>query len=106
MEDFYDACKREAMEEVHVDISNYCDEIPLCVRSGEYLMDPRGWIIAVPFLVMLPTDMEFKVHADDDAAEAKWFTLYDILEERVVRMAFDHYDVIDDHVPQHLKGWL
>lgn len=101
-EDFYEACHREVMEELSMDIGPYCDEKPLCVRSGHYLNDPRGWIIAVPFLVLLPTTIDISFKAGDDAKEAKWFTVKDILEDRIVPLAFDHYDVIDDCVPKHL----
>ena len=100
-EDFYDACHREAKEELGIDIDPFCGEKPLCVRSGHYLNDPRGWIVAVPFLVLLPTTIDISFKAGDDAEEAEWFSIKEILENKTP-LAFDHYDVINNCIPKHL----
>jgi 8-oxo-dGTP diphosphatase len=102
-EELYDACLREAREETHADISPYCASRPIAIRSGKELNDPRGWIVASAFIVLIPNDENINIIPDDDAEDANWFPVYDVIHLKRVEMAFDHLNVLDKMVPGHLK---
>ncbi|MCR5101201.1 MAG: NUDIX hydrolase [Butyrivibrio sp.] len=63
------AASRELMEETGVEKPDFINQLRVFSEPGR---DPRGWTITVTFISML-SDVEGKVHAGDDAKEAKWF---------------------------------
>ena len=103
-EELFSCCIREIKEELGVDLTGYSDEKPRDVISGPFRRDYRGWIISVPFMFLLPTDQEFNFKAGDDAGECSWVLLSDALDK--INLAFDHCDIINDCIPQHIKWGL
>jgi 8-oxo-dGTP diphosphatase len=83
-----EACAREAKEETG-----------LTVKVGELLgvysrpgRDPRGQTVS---LVYACRPLRGKAAGGDDAAEARWFTPREL---RTVEFAFDHGDVVREHL--------
>ena len=54
--------------------------------------DPRGWIVSNAYLAIVPKS-ESAVSGGDDAAEARWFPIEDVLSGKI-KLAFDHLDII------------
>jgi 8-oxo-dGTP diphosphatase len=80
------ACVRELMEETGVKGSN-----PTLVGVfGDPLRDPRKHVISITYAVECDPNSQPK--ADDDAADAKFYKLEDILNRKDI--AFDHLEII------------
>lgn len=81
-----DAARRELAEETGVRVSG-----PLHIVGvyGEPGRDPRGWTVSAVYLAILEAEVD--VEADDDAAEARWFTVGDLPS-----LAFDHHLIVAD----------
>ena len=62
--------------------------------------DPRGRVVSVAWLTALPA--ESVATAGDDAADARWFAVTDLLKPR--KLAFDHAGILRDGL--HLAGRL
>ncbi len=58
---------------------------------GDPERDPRGRVVTVAYLGVLPTDASQEVQGADDAAQARWFPI-----EALPRLAFDHAEIIRD----------
>lgn len=54
--------------------------------------DPRGWIISDAFLAIVAKS-ESAVRGGDDATEAKWFDIEEVLSGKL-ELAFDHLEVV------------
>lgn len=54
--------------------------------------DPRGWIVSSAYLAVVRKS-QAKIKGGDDAAEARWFPVEDVLAGRVV-LAFDHLEIV------------
>lgn len=83
-EDLEDAARRELREETGLTglrLSQLC-------TVGTPGRDPRGHTISVVYVAACPTPMS-GVHAGDDAAEARWFSLGALPE-----LAFDHAAIL------------
>lgn len=52
--------------------------------------DPRTRVITVAYFALVPSTQLPLLRAGDDAAEARWWSIYDL-----PRMAFDHTDILD-----------
>jgi ADP-ribose pyrophosphatase YjhB (NUDIX family) len=65
------AASRELMEETGVDKPDFINQLRTFSEPGR---DPRGWTITGTYIAML-SNPENKVHAGDDAKEAKWFDI-------------------------------
>lgn len=52
--------------------------------------DPRGHVVTVTYLGLLPADAGLDVEAGDDAARARWWPIQDLPP-----LAFDHGDILD-----------
>lgn len=91
-----EAARRELSEETGV-----ADVLLEQLRAfGDPGRDPRTWVITVAFTALIPSD-HLTLHADTDAADARWFPLNDIPHP----LAFDHQIILDCAVT-HLRARL
>jgi len=60
---------------------------------GEPQRDPRGRVVTVAYLAVLPSGAALDVHGADDAAQAGWFPIDDLPQ-----LAFDHSQIVADAV--------
>ncbi|TCM49225.1 NUDIX domain-containing protein [Kribbella sp. VKM Ac-2568] len=92
-EDLEAAARRELSEETGL----LSDRIHLeqVATYGEPGRDPRGRVISVAYLALVP-DLPAPV-AGTDAASASWVPVADVLEDPK-RLAFDHYRILTDAV--------
>ena len=72
---------------------------------GEPQRDPRGRVVTVAYLALLPSSAALDVHGADDAAQARWFPIDDLPQ-----LAFDHSQIVADAVHhlmnvRRLKRW-
>lgn len=79
-----DAARRELQEETGVS-SPVLDQL---YTFGEPDRDPRGRVISVAYLALLPPG-EVSVRGADDAAEARWFAV-----AKLPPLAFDHNQIL------------
>jgi 8-oxo-dGTP diphosphatase len=87
-EDLYDAALRELKEETNV--SNvYLEQLYTFGQPGR---DPRTRVISVAYFALLSTGelAQQQVHGVDDAAEARWWNIYQLPD-----LAFDHQRILD-----------
>ncbi|GAA1590775.1 NUDIX domain-containing protein [Kribbella sancticallisti] len=92
-EDLADAARRELAEETGL----VSDRIHLeqVATYGEPGRDPRGRVISVAYLALVP-DLPVPV-AGTDAASAEWVAVNDVLADPQ-RLAFDHHRILGDGV--------
>ncbi|ADB29553.1 NUDIX hydrolase [Kribbella flavida DSM 17836] len=92
-EDLEQTARRELAEETGVD----SDRIHLeqVATYGEPGRDPRGRVISVAYLALVP-DLPVPV-AGSDAASASWIPVADVLADPG-RLAFDHHRILADAV--------
>ncbi len=95
-----EAAVRELREETSLDRVNV-EEIGCFSKPGR---DPRGWVVTIAHLALVPIDRMAEVRAGDDAASAAWLDLH--IESRghsftlshegapVQKLAFDHGDIL------------
>jgi 8-oxo-dGTP diphosphatase len=79
------ACKRELEEETGLKV----DKMTQFKTFDAINRDPRHRTISVVFSAQLPEKAEVK--GNDDAANAKWFSINDLPE-----MAFDHREILGE----------
>src|SRR4030065_319578 len=58
---------------------------------GEPQRDPRGRVVTVAYLALLPSSAALDVHGADDAARAGWVPIDDLPQP-----AFDHSPIVGD----------
>ena len=52
--------------------------------------DPRTRVITVAYIALMPENSRATIRAGDDAAEARWWSMYDL-----PTLAFDHADILN-----------
>lgn len=92
-ESLEEAVKRELEEETGVKV-NYLEQL---YTFGEPNRDPRKRVVTVAYYALVRPET-FTLHAADDAAEAKWFSV-----EELPNLAFDH-PVILQTALKRLRG--
>ena len=71
----------------------------VCVK-GQKGRDPRGHVVTCAYYVKCDENAEVK--PADDAAEAKWYPLDEMLKSK--ELAFDHLDILKEFVDKRNKG--
>lgn len=84
-ESLEEAAVRELQEETGV-TDVYIEQL---YTFGEPNRDPRTRVITVAYFALVPYDA-MRPRAGDDAAEAAWFSMWDLPE-----LAFDHREILD-----------
>ena len=90
-------CIRELKEETELDGKN----IELLTVRGNPKRDPRRHVVSIFYIVNVEPDAQPK--GGDDAKDAKFYELKDILENKKKEIAFDHYGVIEELVQKKFK---
>ena len=91
-EDPEHGCIRELKEETELDGK----DIELLTVRGNPKRDPRRHVVSIFYLVNVDPDSQPK--GADDAKDAKFYDLKDIIENKKDELAFDHYGVIKELV--------
>lgn len=92
-EDLHDAALRELFEETGItDLDVHIEQL---ATYGKPQRDPRGRVISVAYLALVPDLPE--PEAGSDAADASWHALDDLLATPR-RLAFDHHVILTDAV--------
>jgi len=87
-EDPQKAVLRELKEEANIDGTS----AELLTVRGDAQRDPRKHVVTIAYLVKVPEDQIPK--GGDDAADAKFYPLKDILKQRN-NIGFDHIEIIE-----------
>ena len=79
------AARRELAEETGVkDV--YLEQL---YTFGEPKRDPRGHVVTVAYIALLPSDREVALSADTDAQDVSWFSMREL-----PALAFDHSEIL------------
>ena len=89
-EDPADGCIRELKEETELDGK----DIELLTVRGNPNRDPRRHVVTIAYIVKV--DPDSKPKGGDDAKDAKFYELKNIVETHKDKMAFDHYSIIEE----------
>lgn len=115
-ENLEDAARRELKEETNVD----CAYLEQLYTFGDIGRDPRMRVISVAYLAMVNHELISMPVANDDAAEAQWFTIniagehgdlytltnVDTQEQlKLSELAFDHGKILKTAI-ERIKGKL
>ncbi len=90
-EDFGNAAMRELAEETGLALD--ADELASVAAYGDPGRDPRGRVVS--FAYVATVEGTPAVTGGDDAVEARWWALGDVLDGRVP-LAFDHGEIVTD----------
>ena len=90
-------CIRELKEETELDGK----DIELLTIRGNPRRDPRRHVVSIFYIVNV--EPEAKPKGGDDAKDAKFYDLKDIIENKKEKIAFDHYGVIEELVQKKFK---
>jgi 8-oxo-dGTP diphosphatase len=87
-EDPKEGCLRELKEECSIQGSD-----PVLVTvEGHPLRDPRGHVISIVYRVLVPPDA--KVLPADDASDARFYPVIEIIQQEKWKLAFDHLEIL------------
>ena len=96
-EDPEHGCIRELKEETELDGK----DIELLTVRGDPKRDPRRHVVTIVYLVHVDPDSQPK--GGDDAKDAKFYDLKDIIKNQKDNMSFDHFSIIEELVQKKLK---
>ena len=96
-EDPQNGCLRELKEETELDGK----DVELLTVRGNPKRDPRRHTVSIFYIIKVDPDAQPK--GADDAKDAKFYDLKDIIENQKERIAFDHYGVIEELVQKKFK---
>lgn len=88
-EPLLDAAYRELREETGISKADFISNLQQVYTYGDPGRDPRGWTVSVLHVGVVSKDS--KLHADDDAKDARWFPLSELPP-----LAFDHDKMIKE----------
>jgi 8-oxo-dGTP diphosphatase len=93
------AAVREVKEETGLDVEEF--DIESIYLKDDQGRDPRNseesWIEDHGFRINLPEDFDMDPVGQDDAKEAKWFTLEELNELNDNELAFDHAEILAEN---------
>lgn len=97
------AAKRELLEETGLDLSHYDDKTFQFLGVYDSLeRDPRNtlthWIESHVFTIQINENEGDFVEGLDDAEDARWFILQEILNMKKDLFAFDHFAILKEHM--------
>ncbi|UQA56415.1 NUDIX domain-containing protein [Polyangium aurulentum] len=101
-----ESAARELQEETGIE-GLPLDQLKTFSRPGR---DPRGWVVSVAHVSVLPSDRRAEAVGGDDASEARWWTIVRERDgslglehggERGAALAFDHDEILKAAV-EHL----
>lgn len=98
-----DACaRRELIEETSLDLSNvYVEQL---YTYSDPSRDPRGHVISTAYYALIPADLFDTLKHKDDAKDAQWVNLADVIGETGgMPLAFDHMQILNDAV-ERVRG--
>ena len=98
-EDPKDGCIRELKEETNLDGKG----IELLTVAGNPKRDPRRHVVSIVYIVNVDPDAEPK--GGDDAKDAKFYDLREIIKTQKNKMSFDHYNIIEELVQKKLNDY-
>ena len=98
-EDPKDGCIRELKEETNLDGKG----IELLTVAGNPQRDPRRHVVSIVYIVSADPDAEPK--GGDDAKDAKFYDLREIIKTQKNKMSFDHYNIIEELVQKKLNDY-
>ena len=90
-------CVRELKEETDLEGK----DIELLTVRGDPNRDPRRHVVSIVYIVNVAEDAKPK--GGDDAKDAKFYNLKDIVETKKNDMSFDHYSIIEELVRKKFK---
>ena len=96
-EDPEHGCFRELKEETELDGK----DIEILTVRGDPKRDPRRHVVTIVYLVNVDPDAQPK--GGDDAKDAKFYDLKDIIKTQKDNMAFDHFSIIEELVQKKFK---
>ena len=92
-------CIRELKEETDLDGL----DIELLTVRGDPKRDPRRHVVTIVYIVNVDSDANPK--GGDDAKDAKFYNLKDIIQNQKNNMSFDHYSIIEELVEKKLTNY-
>ena len=92
-------CIRELKEETDLDGL----DIELLTVRGDPKRDPRRHVVTIVYIVNVDPDANPK--GGDDAKDAKFYNLKDIIQNQKNNMSFDHYSIIEELVEKKLTNY-
>ena len=92
-------CIRELKEETDLDGL----DIELLTVRGDPKRDPRRHVVTIVYIGNVDPDANPK--GGDDAKDAKFYNLKDIIQNQKNNMSFDHYSIIEELVEKKLTNY-
>ena len=96
-EDPIKGCLRELKEETNLDGK----DIELLTVRGDPKRDPRQHVVTIVYTLNVDSNAQPK--GGDDAKDAKFYDLKQIIETKKDSMSFDHYSIIEELVQKKFK---